>query len=461
MRWRRGSRRKQVDVVVVGAGFAGLAAADRLVASGLDVLVLEEADRVGGRTWTVQGGGTWLELGGMWTGPGQPLLAGLVDRFGLGTFPQHDEGRALLVEGGTALADDVSDARWAAIDRYVAALDDLARTVPADGPWRAPGAEALDALTLDRWLVQEVPDPEARHHLEVVLTELMCVPAEELSVLTLLHAAVTSGTLAAALGVQDGAQERRVLHGIQAAALALADELGDRVRLGSGVDRLSWNDAGAIVDLADGSVMARHVVVAMAPSTCERIDFEPVLPLRRVDAQRRMPLGSVVKVCAVYDRPFWRDAGLSGSVLDLDGPFHHCLDVSSPDSDRGVLVSFLAAEAARELSDAALGAGASDVRRARFLERAVAWFGPEAAQPLHYRDLDWTSVPPVGGGYSGVVEPGAWPTIGPSLTAPVGCLHWAGSESASTWTGYVEGALSSGIRAADEVLASRGLTPRS
>ncbi len=455
MRWRRGSRRRSVDVVVVGAGMAGLAAADRLVAAGLDVVVLEAADRVGGRTWTVREGGTWLELGGMWTGPGQPLLAGLVDRFGLPTFPQHDEGRSLLVEGGGALDQAEADARWAAVDEYVAALDDLARAVPADAPWLAPDAAALDALTLDAWLSAEVPDAAVAQVLEIVLTELMCVPAEELSLLTLLHAGVTSGTLASALGVAGGAQERRVLHGIHAVATALAEGLGDRVRLGADVARLSWNDEGAIVDLADGAVLARHVVVAMAPSSCERIDFEPVLPLRRVEAQRGMALGSVVKVSAVYDRLFWRDAGLSGSVLDLDGPFRHCLDVSSPDSGHGVLVSFLAAGAARALSDGVLGAGASDVRRSLFLERAVAWFGPEAGRPLHYRDLDWSSVPSVGGGYSGVMAPGSWPEAGPGLIAPVGSLHWAGSETSSTWTGYVECALASGFRAADEVLAAR------
>jgi monoamine oxidase len=180
-----------------------------------------------------------------------------------------------------------------------------------------------------------------------------------------------------------------------------------------------------------------------------------VLPVGRTEAQRRMPLGSVIKVSAVYERPFWRDAGLSGSVLDLDGPFHHCLDGSSPDAEVGVLVSFLAADAAREMSDAALGAGASGLRRARFLERAESWFGAAAAEPLHYRDLDWSAVPTVGGGYSGVMAPGAWAEAGPGLTAPVGCLHWAGSETASAWTGYVEGAVSSGRRAAAEILELR------
>ncbi len=455
MRWWRGTRRSQVDVVVVGAGFAGLAAAQALSDAGLDVVVLEAADRVGGRTWTVDGAGTWLELGGMWTGPGQPLLSALVDRYGLQSFPQHDEGRSLLVESGGILDDASTDVRWAEVDRYVAVLDDLARPVLKDAPWQSPGAAELDALTLDRWLADEVGDVGVRHQLEVVLTELMCVPADELSLLTLLHAAATSGTLAAALGVQDGAQERRVAQGIAAVAEAMAHELGDRVRLDAPVERLSWNDDGAIIDLPDGAVLARHVVVAMAPSSCEAIDFEPVLPMQRTEAQRRMPLGSVVKVCAVYDRPFWRDAGLSGAVLDLDGPFSHCLDVSSPDSGLGVLVSFLAARAARELSDAALGPAASDVRRERFLERATRWFGSQAAEPVHYRDLDWSSVAGVGGGYSGVMRPGAWAEAGPGLTAAIGCLHWAGSETASEWTGYVEGALSSGRRAAAEVLAAR------
>ena len=327
--------------------------------------------------------------------------------------------------------------------------------MPPDAPWTATDAAVLDGTTLDAWLVANVPDAEVARTLEVLLTELMCVPARELSLLTLLHAGVTSGTLAAALGTEGGAQERRVVGGLQGAALAMASVLGDRVRLGAAVERLSWNSDGAIVDLAAGSLMARDVVLAVAPSGCESIDFEPVLPVRRTESQRRMPLGDVVKIVTVYDRPFWRDAGLSGSVLDLDGPFRHCLDVSSPDSGHGVLVSFLAAGAARALSDGVLGAGASDVRRSLFLERAVAWFGPEAGRPLHYRDLDWSSVPSVGGGYSGVMAPGSWPEAGPGLIASVGCLHWAGSETSSTWTGYVEGGLASGVRAADEVLAAR------
>lgn len=451
MRWRR--PRRELDVVVVGAGFSGLAAASALVETGLEVVVLEAQDRVGGRTWTVEADGTWIELGGMWTGPGQPRLAALLEEHGLATFPQPEEGVALLASGGAVGPDRAQ--LWEDVAEHVAALDDLGRGVPPDAPWTATDAAVLDGTTLDAWLVANVPDAEVARTLEVLLTELMCVPARELSLLTLLHAGVTSGTLAAALGTEGGAQERRVVGGLQGAALAMASVLGDRVRLGAAVERLSWNSDGAIVDLAAGSLMARDVVLAVAPSGCESIDFEPVLPVRRTESQRRMPLGDVVKIVTVYDRPFWRDAGLSGSVLDLDGPFGHCVDASSPDSPRGVLVSFLAGDAARRLGDRALGERASQARQDAWVARAVAWFGDEAAALRHYRDVDWSAVPSIGGGYSGVMLPGAWAGSGPGLVAPVGCLHWAGSEAAVAWTGYVEGALQAGHRAAAEVLDAR------
>ena len=447
MRWRRGSRRQQVDVVVVGAGFAGLAAADRLVASGLDVLVLEEADRVGGRTWTVEDGGTWLELGGMWTGPGQPLLSALVDRFGLATFPQHDEGRHLLVHHGAALTDADADVRWSDVDRYVGALDALARTVPPDAPWTAPDADALDTLTLDRWLAAEVPDADVRHQLEVVLTELMCVPADELSLLTLLHAGTTSGSLAAALGVEDGAQERRVLHGIQAAARALAEELGDRVRLGTGVDRLSWNADGAIVDLADGPVMARHVVVAMAPSSCERIDFEPVLPLRRVAAQRRMPLGSVIKVCAVYDRPFWREQGLSGTAFSPYELSHEAYDNTNHGDERGTLVGFVSdlhADGVFELS--------AEERKERILTSLSHYYGPEAMNPVVYFESDWGSEEWTRGAYAASFDLGGLHRYGADLRSSVGPIHFACSDLAGAGYQHVDGAIRMGRLAAEQIL---------
>jgi len=184
------------------------------------------------------------------------------------------------------------------------------------------------------------------------------------------------------------------------------------------------------------------------------IEFEPALPPMRQQLNESMPLGSVIKVNAVYDRPFWRDAGRSGSVFDIDGTVGYAVDNSSPDHDGGVLVSFFAGAAARALGDARLGAAAAKTRQRMWLEQAVGWFGPEAATPRDYVDLDWASRPWVGGGYSGVMAPGGWTACGPALRAPVGPIHWAGSETATEWTGYVEGALQAAERAASEVQQS-------
>ena len=165
-----------------------------------------------------------------------------------------------------------------------------------------------------------------------------------------------------------------------------------------------------------------------------------------------MPLGSVIKVQLVYPRPFWRDAGLSGLVIDDTGPFAFMVDNSPPDRPEGVLVTFLSAGEARRNSDRKLGSDAADIRRRMFTEHVQNVFGPTSPEPIDYHDRDWASVPWIGGGYSGVMTPGGWLTSGPALRQPVGRLHWASSESARVWNGYVEGAIEAGERAARDVI---------
>jgi monoamine oxidase len=179
-----------------------------------------------------------------------------------------------------------------------------------------------------------------------------------------------------------------------------------------------------------------------------------VLPVARTTVQRSMPMGAVIKVNVVYESPWWRDAGFSGLVVDLDGPVGFCADNSSPDNGLGVLAGFFAGDAARTWSDAALGVGAQERRRAAWTEQATRWFDARAAHQLAYHDCDWTSEPYARGGYSGVMRPGAWAEAGPGLLRPVGPLHWASAETGAEWTGYVEGALEAGERAAAEVVAA-------
>lgn len=444
----------QVDVVVVGAGFAGLATANRLLDSGVDVIVVEAADRVGGRTDTVWHGDRWLELGGHWAGPGQTELLSLADSLGIATFGTPTIGRDLVLSDGAptnAEEDLVREGMWEVIER----IDVLTTSISHDEPWTDENAAALDRTPLSEWLASEVDDEQVRHGVGRLLSELACVATSEQSMLTVLHMAATSGSLSAALGIEGGAQETRFVGGMHSVARALADRLGDRLHLSTPVDSIEWSDQCGRVRTKTGSFDGDRVVVAMAPSTAGSIRLDPHTALRDGLAEA-MPLGAVIKVQLVFAEPFWRDLDYSGLVLDNRGPFAFTADNSPPTDDVGCLVSFISAERVATWGDRALGATAPGQRQAAFLDHVRAAFGSTIPTPIDYVDRDWTTVPWVRGGYSGVMRPGHWLDAGPRVGLPVGAIHWACAELGHEWNGYVEGAIRSGYATAEEVLKTLG-----
>jgi monoamine oxidase len=136
-----------------------------------------------------------------------------------------------------------------------------------------------------------------------------------------------------------------------------------------------------------------------------------------------------------------------------DGAVAFAVDNTSADGEHPALLAFSVGAAARRL-----GAMAPEDRRRAVLDRLVAAFGSRAAEPSAFVEKDWSADPWTRGCPTGIMPPGVMSVFGPALRAPVGPIHWAGTETATEWTGYMDGAVQSGERAAAEVLAALGST---
>jgi monoamine oxidase len=201
---------------------------------------------------------------------------------------------------------------------------------------------------------------------------------------------------------------------------------------------------------ADGLTFeARRVIVALPPTLTCRIAYDPPMPAMRDQLTQRIPQGTVIKCMAIYDRPFWREQGLTGQATSLAGPVKLTFDNSPPDGSPGVLLGFLEGNQARML-----GAETPERRRQAVIDGFARLFGPEAAQPVDYVDKSWADEEWTRGCYGCYMPTGAWTVYGPHLRAPVGPIHWAGAETATVWSGYMDGAVRSGDSAADSVSAS-------
>jgi monoamine oxidase len=443
-------RRHSADVVVVGAGLAGLVAANRLVAGGSSVVVLEaREDRVGGRLESARHAGHAVDLGGAWIGTDHRRAAALADELGVATWPSHAAGEPVVIHGGRRMGGRGYKLRHlpATLDGRRAArqLDRLAATIDSAEPWEAP--DALDAQTLGSWLAASTHLSGARETLGGKLSNLLGVEPDAVSLLHALFYLRASGGMGAMLA---GAQAALVEGGAQSLATRLADRLGDALVLGAPVYAIEHGSDAVRVHAGPVTVDAGAAIVAVAPGLAGRIAYEPALPVERDRLTSAMPHGDVTKTVVVYDSAFWRQRRLSGEAWGHELPFSFSYDMSPPDGGPGVLTLFFVGD--RAARHRALSAAA---RRDALVRALECCFGSGAARPAAIFERDWAAERWTRGAYCGYMPPGVWTRYGQALRAPVGPIAWAGSETALEHTGYMEGAIESGERAAAEVLATQ------
>jgi monoamine oxidase len=436
------------DVVIVGAGYAGLTAARELVKLGYDVVVLEGRDRVGGRSYTTTIADVPVDLGGTFVGPTQVEVLKLAAELGCSTVPTHNAGKNLIhwrgrVRSYRSTIPRLSILELLDVSRIQWRFERLTRQVPLAEPWTSSIAYKLDAQTLESWLRSVHAGAGTRDLMAIMARVTWGCEPNEVSMLHAVRYVKAAGGIGTMLDVDGGAQQDRFPGGTQQLAIRMADALGDRVTLSSPVRRIVRDADGTLVHTDSGAVRTRAVVVAVPPQHRAGIAFEPTLPEQFTALAQHWPQGHLSKAYAAYETPFWRADGCSGEALSDEGPVFITFDVSPSDDGPGILLGFTDARTFDPLP--------GDQRRAKALDGFATLFGEAARSPIDYVDHRWGAEEFAPGGPTAAVPPGSWTNYGQWLRKPVGDVFWAGTETADEWTGFLDGAVRSGQRVAAEV----------
>jgi monoamine oxidase len=433
-----------VDVVVLGAGLAGLAAARDLQRGGADVVVLEARDRVGGRVvQTELPDGRLVQLGGEVVGPHHTAYAELVAELGLTLEPAFtavagEDTWALadgVVVGGREVWLDAGDR--SSYEHVEARFRDLARAVDPQDPWRHPDAERLDRLSVGEWLRAEGATPQVVRARELAMLALGAESVERTSLLADLRKEAAAG--ANGFYDYDVWECLRVAEGSATVALRMAAGLGGRVRLGSPVARVRVAANGCRVTLETGEAVDAAAVLSTLPAGPLRrlqIDGVSEARLRSLHRQRH---ALAVKACFVYERSFWTGTGQNGAgyfeTTTLGGTWAQVDGVLSALVPPERLAAFLATD--------------PGLVRDELVGEVAAAFGAEARDPQEVFVRAWATDPHTRG-YITAWRPGDLTAVGPLHATHEPPFYVAGSDQ---WVcGYMEGAVRTGRAAAAAAL---------
>ncbi|UOQ90454.1 FAD-dependent oxidoreductase [Agromyces endophyticus] len=451
--------RIDTDVVIVGAGASGLTAANKLKAAGKSVVVLEARDRIGGRLWTDDIDGAMLEIGGQWVSPDQDALIETIAELGLETYSRYREGENVYIaeDGERRLFEGeifpVPAKTEGEIVGLIEKLDALVAEIDPDAPWAHPRAKELDEVSFAEWLGTQTDDEEAKLNIGMFIAGAMLTkPTHAFSALQALLMAASAGSFSNLVDA-DFILDKRVVGGLQQVPLGLAAKLGDAVRLNQPVRKLRWNpdnpEQGVVAVTDSLEVHAQRVILAVPPILYSRISYEPPLPRRQHQLHQHLSMGFVIKVHAVYETPFWRARGLSGTAFSPYELCHEAYDNTNHGDSRGTLVGFVSDEEA----DGVFTLSAEE-RKAKILESLSHYYGPEALNPVVYYESDWGSEEWTRGAYAASFDMGGLARYGADLRKNVGPIHFACSDMAGKGYQHVDGAIRMGRLVAEQIIAA-------
>ncbi|KAJ5951253.1 uncharacterized protein N7479_009666 [Penicillium vulpinum] len=454
---------REVDVAIIGAGLSGLSTAKQLAAANKSFAILEARDRVGGRVLNVNPPGkSAQELGAAYVGPTQNRVLALADELGLPTYKTYTSGNSTFYRNGTArhYQDSLGGIPLVGIDSLVELasfmdeINNLASKVDLEAPWNTPNASALDSMTLETYVNSRISTSDARVLLDVAIPAILSTELNEPSLLYSMWCIAAAGnqtgpgTINRLIGVDGGAQDSRVSGGTQLLATLLAEKLGSQnIHLNTPVRRVQLKDSRYLVSSDELTISAQYVVVAMSPPLANRIIFNPLLPAGRDQLNQRMPMGALGKAIVIFPSAWWRSEGLNAAGVSDTGSIRVTYDNSPADGSFGAIMGFIEADEMRKLD-----AVSEDEAKRQVKQGFSNLFGPRVETATDVLIQRWDLEEFSRGGPSAFMPPAVLTQYGSYLRAPVGRIHFAGTETSLRWIGYMDGAISSGERVAGEIL---------
>jgi monoamine oxidase len=442
-------------IIIIGAGISGLYLARELEKQNAEYILLESTERIGGRLHTITAeNGHVIDLGGMWVGPGQTDILELIEELQLEQQRQYSKGMEILhvrgkrvqyLHGGIPAL-----SLFALLDYQLGISSRISRLVtnfPPNDPMSVPLYAELDKISVYEWACKNLWTWDACELFFSIVRILVCVEPSEVSMLGFLSGFKAAGGFEAAIATENGAQQDRLKVGGQGLCQKLADQLDSkRIVHGQHVIRIEQNEDQVTVQTVSGAVyIGTHLVLAIPPTAYRKVKFDPPLPTDRLNIINRMFMGAVAKVYLLYDKPFWREDGFSGMVLS------DSFITSVSDTSYETTFSLTAFICGKYVSEC-YGRNKTEERKKRVLDQMNYFFKNEKIfSPKYYVEYNWVDDISEGA-YSNIYGAGAG-SYGElsDLQKPIGRVHFAGTETASHWNGYMSGGISSAKRVLKEL----------